>query len=102
MRWVMLTLAGPTLWAVLFSAVYALHGTGCARGWNSIDTGPGTLHMTAMTGLWLFGLLLHLGLLMTLPGGSLRQQRLPRLGAWIGLIASLMTLAPILLTSTCG
>ncbi|MFN4154333.1 MAG: hypothetical protein ACK4HF_06730 [Paracoccaceae bacterium] len=102
MRWVAGMLAGPVLWAVLFAAVYALHGIGCARGWVGVATLFGTLHLVAMAGVWLAGLALHLVILWLAPQGQAREARLQRLGAWIGLVASGLTLLPILLTSTCG
>ncbi|MDR7124247.1 hypothetical protein [Pseudotabrizicola sp. 4114] len=102
MRWVAGMLAGPVLWAVLFAAVYALHGIGCARGWTGVATPLGSLHIVAMAGVWLAGLALHVGILATAPMGPAREARLYRMGAWIGLVASALTLLPVLLTSTCG
>lgn len=102
MRWAVWMLAGPVLWAVLFAAVYALHGIGCARGWPAVSTMLGSLHIVAMATVWLAGLALHVAILWKTPQGLAREVRLQRYGAWIGLVASTLTLLPILLTSTCG
>jgi hypothetical protein len=102
MRWAVWMLAGPVLWAGLFAAVYALHGLGCAWGWVSVATALGSLHIVAMSAVWLAGLVLHGLILWRIPYGSSREVRLQRYGAWIGMVASGLTLLPILLTSTCG
>lgn len=101
MRWLATLLAGPTLWATLFAATYALHGIGCAQGWVSVDTPFGNLHRTALAALWLTGIALHIGIVGVAPKGNTLEDRLPRLGAWIGLIATVATLLPILLVSSC-
>ena len=102
MRWVAMMLLGPTLWAIHFAAVYALHGLGCAWGWQDIATPVGTLHQTALTLGWLTGLGMHAVVVALAPRGRQREQYLPRMGAWIGLIASFVTLAPILFATSCG
>jgi len=94
-------LAGPMLWAALFSAVYALHGLGCARGWPAVATPIGPLHPALIVAVWLVGLALHGMLLALFPAGPAREQRLPRLGAWTGLVASVVTLSPVVLVSSC-
>ncbi|MFC3168851.1 hypothetical protein [Paracoccus fontiphilus] len=103
MAWVARMLAGPLLWSLLFSAVYALHGLGCARGWPAVDTPLGTLHPAVLILLWLAGLGLH-GLLIAVnrPGGDATQARLVRSGNWVGAVASAVTLLPVVLTSSCG
>lgn len=102
MRWLAGLLAGPVLWAVLFAAVYALHGVGCAWGWTEVATPFGSLHVVVMAAVWLTGLALHLGIVAVAPNGRARAAHLQRMGAWIGLVASGLTLLPILLLSTCG
>lgn len=101
MGWLARFLLGPLLWSGLFLAVYALHGVGCARGWQAVATPLGPLHPALMIAVWLVGLALHGALLGLLPAGPAREQRLPRLGAWIGLVASIVTLSPVVLISTC-
>lgn len=102
MGWVVRMLAGPMLWAVLFAAVYALHGTGCALGWPAVATPFGPVHRVVMVALWLAGLGLHVALLATAPEGKGRERFLIRAGAWIGLVSSGISLAPVVLVSTCG
>lgn len=99
MRWVAWMLAGPMLWALLFAVVYALHGVGCARGWPDMATPLGSLHVVAMAAIWLTGLALHLVILLIV---SKRGEKLSVTGAWIGLVASLLSLSPIILVSSCS
>lgn len=106
MRWLALSLLGPGVWAFGFALVYALHGTGCARGWPE----------TALAGgLDLHRAVLAAGALATIAVGGavlagLRRQhetegsiaaRLPLAGAWTGLGASLVTLSPVALATSC-
>ena len=110
MRWLALMLAGPMIWAIGFSVVYALHGTGCARGWtDTAVAGSASLHVVALWSGWLITLAAGLLLLLALPpsrtaalapgGGDSAQ--LPRIGAWIGLGATLFTLLPVAVASSC-
>lgn len=103
MGWVIRALTGPTLWAVLFSAVYAAHGLGCGWGWAGRPGFLGMdLHQGAMVAVWLAGLALHaLSLTLVLPGTT-RQARIVRAGLWTGLVASVFTLFPVLFATTCG
>ena len=103
MTWVAQMLAGPVLWGALFSAVYGLHGLGCALGWPARDTPIGPLHPMALILLWLAGLALHGALILwNRPGGGARQGLLIRSGNWIGAVASAVTLFPVIATSSCG
>lgn len=101
MRWLAVFSAPLTLWAVLFSAVYALHGLGCALGWPSVATPFGSLHVVAMTAVWLGGLGVHLIILRAAPRDPALGSRLVRLAGWIGFWASLLTLWPVLTLTTC-
>ncbi len=100
MRLLALFIAGPALWAVLFAAVYALHGIGCAG-----LTGPeslGGLWRLVMAGVWIAGLGAHVALLRALPAGRGGADRwLPLTGGWIGLGASAFTLFPVLIATSC-
>lgn len=106
MRWLALSLAGPTLWAVLFVIVYALHGAACA----GTDTPPETLSLGArglMIAAWALGLGAHAVLLKAVTPATRPAidaglaQFLPYAGAWIGLGASLFTLFPVLILTSC-
>ncbi|MBM3605643.1 MAG: hypothetical protein FJX25_13100 [Alphaproteobacteria bacterium] len=101
MVWLLRALAGPVLWAALFSLVYALHGTGCGLGWTDRPVLFTDLHHIAMWVAWLAGLALHVVLVLTMPVGSGRARTVTAAGAWIGLVASVFTLFPVVVTSTC-
>lgn len=102
MGWLGRMLAGPVLWAVLFSAVYALHGLGCEWGWQARPTPLGPLHPLAMRLLWLAGLAGHLALILGNHGTDGRDVALIRAGNWIGFTSSLVTLFPLVATSSCA
>lgn len=99
--WLGWLITGPTLWAIAFAAVYGLHGLGCALGWTSVAFGPVDLHRGAMGLVWLLFIALNAGLLLLAPRGTVRETRLPRLGLWIGLVATVYTLVPVVLTTSC-
>lgn len=101
MIWLARVLAGPVLWAVLFSAVYALHGAGCHLGWTARPVWFTDLHHLAMWATWLSGLGLHALLVVTMPAGQGRSRAIIVATSWIGLVASLFTLFPVLVISTC-
>jgi len=104
MRWLALSLAGPGIWAAGFSLTYALHGTGCAAGWPQIPAVAGLdLHRAALWSGWLATLVPGVALLLWLPPAqpdSLTRW-LPRAGAWIGLVATLLTLLPVAVVRSC-
>lgn len=105
MRWVALSLAGPTLWAVVFVAVYALHGAACAGQLPPFEiSAPESLGAGARMGLvsvWTLGVLGHVALLRALPAGPALPQSMPRAGAWIGLVATAFTLFPVVIITSC-
>ncbi|MCC5970576.1 MAG: hypothetical protein JJU15_11525 [Pararhodobacter sp.] len=101
MSWLMKSLLGPGVWGVCFSAVYGLHGLGCARGWSDLTIAPSSVHHFAMLGTWLAGIGACALLVIVLPRGGGMQNQLPRAGAWIGLGAVVFTLFPILVASSC-
>ncbi|WP_428030976.1 hypothetical protein [Ancylobacter sp.] len=100
-RWLAWFIAGPTIWAVSFSAAYGLHGLGCAWDWTSLAIGPVSLQRAAILLVWLAGMLACLALLPPAGRSLGPDARLPRLGLWIGFVATLFTLAPALVASTC-
>lgn len=101
MRWLALLLMPLILWAVLFAAVYGLHGLGCAWGWPLVRAPLGSLQSVAMVVIWLGGLGLHLLILRATPHGAVLPDRLRRLAGWSGFGASLLTLWPMLVSSSC-
>ncbi|MFV3130902.1 hypothetical protein [Niveispirillum sp. KHB5.9] len=102
MNWLLRALLGPTLWAVAFSGIYALHGLGCARGWPAIATSFGSLHHLLLVSLWGICVGLALIILLRTPMGTGRAAEIARIGGWIGVGATILTLLPILAVSTCG
>jgi hypothetical protein len=94
--------SGPFLWGVVFSLVYAIHGTGCALDWTSVDTPLGSLHHLALLGAWLLGIAAHVGLFALVPRGEERGIRIARIGLWVGLAATVYTLFPVAVTSSCA
>jgi hypothetical protein len=104
MKWLMQVLLGPGIWAVGFSAVYALHGLGCARSWPGVEVFAGlSLHLLAMGAAWAATLVANVLLLLALRRNDdeTRAERLPVMGAWIGLAATVFTLFPVVVTSSC-
>ena len=101
MRFLALSLAGPMIWAIAFSLVYALHGAGCALGWPEVDLAFLSLHRLAMLAGWAAGLLACGVLLAWLPSGVGLRHWLPRAGGWVGLFATFFTLLPVAVTSSC-
>ncbi|WP_062763336.1 hypothetical protein [Falsirhodobacter sp. alg1] len=101
MAWMVRALAGPVLWATLFSGVYALHGLGCARGWQQQPVLWGDLHHMALWALWGAGLAGHVMLVRTMPCDQGIRRWLIVAGAWIGLVSSAFTLFPVTILSTC-
>lgn len=109
MRWLGWALAGPGIWAIGFALVYALHGAGCARGWGGVDLGAGLdLQRAVLWAGWLVTLAAGAVWLRVLPAPASPLGReahlrhtLPRRGAWIGLVASAVTLLPVAVTSAC-
>lgn len=101
MNWLARSLAGPILWAVMFSAVYALHGFGCAVGWQNRPFLSSDLHHTTLWGLWLAGLVAHVMLIKIMPRYDGNKRFLIVAGTWIGFASSLFTLFPIIAVSSC-
>lgn len=102
MTWPWLALRGPILWAIAFSGIYALHGVGCAWGWPGVATPLGPLHGVVLAGVWLFALIGAGAIVLTGPRGADRAAAITRLGGWIGLAATLLTLFPVLGVTSCG
>ena len=100
-NWLLLALIGPGLWAAAFASVYALHGLGCALDWQMQDLGGVTLHRLVMLAASMGAVVACLWLLMRLPRGADLTRWLPRIGAWTGLGATIYTLAPLLVATSC-
>ena len=104
MKWLALVIAGPAIWALGFSLVYALQGAGCSLGWLGVEVlGLVSLHHLALWAGWLAALLANLALLLALPAatGDQLTRWLPRAGAWIGLGATFFSLLPVAFATSC-
>jgi hypothetical protein len=97
-------LAPLTLWLAGFSAIYGLHGIGCANGWAVTDLGGATLQRWALSVAWL-GLIAAQAMLLVIlrrggDDGLLRWTSVSL--AWVALIAVLWTLYPVAVLTVCG
>lgn len=99
--WLAWLIAGPTLWAVAFSAAYGLHGLGCAWGWPDVALGALSLQRGVILLVGLVAMAACLALLARIKAQLGDEAALPRIGLWIGFVATAFTLAPTLVASTC-
>ncbi|MDQ7263745.1 hypothetical protein NM680_18275 [Paracoccus sp. PS-1] len=102
MTWPLRALLGPMLWAAAFSAIYAVHGLGCALDWPARPAPVGDLHRFALISLWLASLMGGALILWRMPKVGDAGGRIARAGGWIGFLAILLTLFPVLGLTTCG
>lgn len=102
MGWPARTLLGPFVWAAAFAGIYALHGLGCAQGWPARATPFGPLHDVVLIAVWLAAVAASGMILRASPPAQDRESRIVRLGGWIGLAATVLTLFPVLGVSSCG
>ena len=101
MSWIARALIGPTLWAVAFAVIYALHGVGCAQGWPAIATPLGSLHHVVLVSTFALALLAAGLVLRLVPRGDGPKSLVIGVGGWIGLGGTLLTLFPVLGVSSC-
>lgn len=99
MRWLMWILAGPMLWAFAFALIYGLHGIACSNVSGPEGLPSATQFM--LISVWLLSMLAFVPLFLRLPKGTKLSLTLPRAGAWIGLIATALTLFPVAITTSC-
>lgn len=95
------------VWLASFSAIYGLHGLGCAFGWTEIALSGLSLFRWTLLGAWLAAILVQLLLLLAvrkrLSGSTLDFYRVGNLAtAWSGVTATGWTLFPLAVSSTCG
>ena len=100
-------LAPPLVWLASFSAIYGLHGLGCALRWPEIEMPWLSLFRWVLLAAWLAAFLAQIALLLALRserfGSGSPFVRWTSIGtAWIGLAATLWTLHPVATTSSCG
>lgn len=100
-------LIGPTAWLAAFSAVYGLHGIACSFGWAEVELWGFSLMRVALAAAWLASIVV-LALILAglyLPRFASRSsfvQSVSKLTGWVGLVATIWSLFPVVATSTCG
>ena len=95
------------VWLASFSAIYGLHGLGCASGWTEVALPVMSLFRWVLFLAWtatIFFQLLLLLALRTQRFGTTSSfiRRLSITNSWTALIATFWTLHPIAISSTCG
>ena len=101
MNWVIRAMIGPTLWAVAFACIYALHGVGCAKEWFAIPVLWGNLHQLVLISAFVVALVLAYGLFRMARNREGVKALVIKTGDWIGLAGTLLTLFPVLGLTTC-
>lgn len=99
-------LVGPLAWLGAFSGVYGLHGVACSFGWAGAELWGLSLFRFALTAAWVAAILLLGAILAGLysrrfasPSGFVRN--VSRTTGWVGLVATLWSLFPVVATSSC-
>lgn len=111
----LLPAAGGLLgWAAAFVLIYGLHGLGCAAGWDKVDLGSASLQRAVLVLSWTGCVLVsalwvlrarrrrtghrhHAGA----DGASGLLLRLAEASAWMGLVATVVSLLPVATHSLC-
>jgi hypothetical protein len=94
--------AGLLLWAFGFSLLYALHGFGCEGGWHEIRIAGGMLFRWVMVSVWVLLCIAGLAVIWwirSVPAGF--ERRLGFASALVGCAATVVTGAPVTITSAC-
>lgn len=99
-------LIGLFVWLAAFSAIYGLHGVACSFGWSNIDAWGLSLMRFALTAAWLAAIAVLAVIVAGLhsrrfgsPSGFVRGVSITT--GWVGLVATLWSLFPVVVTSTC-
>lgn len=94
--------AGLTGWAIAFCLIYALHGMGCAQGWDVRPLGGLSVHRWVLLGAWVASLAATSILAIWLARS--RATTLDRAAAalaWVGVFATLVSFVPIAVVPAC-
>lgn len=94
--------AGLVLWAVVFTALYSLHGVGCERGWAGAQLLGLSLHRAVLLAVWILGM--AAGLALALAVDWRRERMTERVGywmAWAGTVSILATGLPVAVLPDC-
>lgn len=97
---------GLLVWLAAFSGIYGLHGVACSLGWSQIEVWSLSLMRVALVAAWSTAIGLQVVVLAGLysprfssPSGFVRG--VSRMTGWVGLVATLWSLFPVVATSTC-
>lgn len=106
MKDVLRILCGPLAWLAAFTAVYGLHGLICGHGVGGEVLGAMSLPRVLMATAWLASILLLGGLLWGLysprfASSSAFVTIVSRITGWVGLVATVWTLFPTVITTYC-
>ena len=99
-------LGAPLVWFAAFSAVYGLHGLICGHGIEGVVLGVISLPRFLMITAFLASILLLSGVLWTLYAPRFASSSpfvtfVSRATGWVGLVATVWTLSPTVVTTYC-
>ncbi|WP_242494217.1 hypothetical protein [Salipiger sp. IMCC34102] len=103
----MLRILLPLLvWLASFSAIYGLHGIGCAAGWPDVALAGSSLFRLALLAAWIAAIVLQVAILIALRSTRFRADegfayRVSVALAWVGVVAILWTLFPLATVAEC-
>lgn len=96
----------PLLWLAGFSALYGLHGIGCAGGWAEGGTYLSPQRLALLSAWGAVIVAQGLGLLALrssrFASPSPFVYRVSLISGWVGLFAAIWTLQPVATMSTCA
>ncbi len=106
MKDILRILIAPLVWLAAFSAVYGLHGLLCGHGLEDAELGEISLPRVILATAYIVAVLLQLALLAALYSPRFASRSgfvrfVSRATAWVGLIATLWSLFPVIATSYC-
>ena len=100
-------LIGPLLWLAAFSAIYGLQGLACAYGWSDTGFGGISLLRLILSAAWLCAITAQVVVVFGLysqrlasPSGFVRG--VSQTTAWVGLVATLWSLFPVVAITSCA
>lgn len=97
---------GPLAWLASFSAVYGLHGIGCGFGWGEISVRSVSFFRLALVAAWLGAVAVQIVVLSGLhsrrfASSSEFVRGVSKATGWVGLVATLWSLFPVAVISSC-
>ncbi|WP_185803166.1 hypothetical protein [Pontivivens nitratireducens] len=106
MKDILRILIAPLTWLAAFSAIYGLHGVLCASGISGQTLGISWVRLILM-GAYILVILGQIALVAVLyhPKFASRSsfvRFVSHATGWVGLVAAIWSLAPVVMTSHCG